>query len=428
MLIVEKTLSPEVDLSPDHILRSVFEAALQAVDPMNVVPNFLPSAPKGRTVVVGAGKAAARMAQAVERHWQGPLSGVVVTRYNHGADCRSIKVIEAGHPVPDGAGITATNEILEAVQGLGADDLVICLISGGGSALLTKPAPGISIEEKRDINRALLHCGAPIDEMNCVRRHLSVIKGGGLATACGAAKIVTLIISDVPGDDPSVVASGPTVRDDSTRSDALAILERYKISMPDSVRTHLTSSSKVETRTDSRNEVHVIATAQKALEVAAQKAIELGLNPLVLSDRIEGEARDVGKVHAGIALQILKHDQPIKRPALLLSGGETTVTVRNPKGRGGRNQEFLLSLAVALDGTPGIHALACDTDGIDGSENNAGAIIGPDTMQLARSLGFDPQKSLMLNDAYAVFSETNSLIVTGPTRTNVNDLRAVLIV
>ncbi|MDQ0455819.1 glycerate kinase type-2 family protein [Rhizobium paknamense] len=421
-----KRISPE-NAEAAHLLRQVFDQALKAVDPLLAVPPFLPPEPAGRTVVVGAGKAAARMAEAVERHWQGPLSGTVVTRYGHGADCRKIKVIEAGHPVPDSAGALAAEEILSAVQGLGKDDLVLCLMSGGGSALLTRPAAGISLEEKRAINRALLNSGAPIQEMNCVRRHLSAIKGGGLLAACGAARVVTLVISDVPGDDPAVVASGPTVPDDTTPADALAILKRYRIEPPASVLAHLTANTESRRPKPAPGTVHVIATAQQALEAAADAARTLGITPLILSDRMEGEAREVGKVHAAIALQIRNHAQPVAAPALILSGGETTVTVHNSAGRGGRNQEFLLSLAIALDGADGIHALACDTDGIDGSEEVAGAMLHPETLAMARMAGLDPKQQLAMNDAYTLFAATDTLIETGPTRTNVNDLRALLV-
>ncbi|NRP20381.1 putative hydroxypyruvate reductase [Ensifer adhaerens] len=415
-------------MAPDNCLNAVFAAALAAVDPLLVVPPFLPAPPRnGRTVVVGAGKAAARMAQAVEANWHGDLEGLVVTRYGHGADCRHIEVVEAGHPVPDEAGADAARRILESVGGLGPDDLVLCLISGGGSSLLSMPRPGVTLAEKRAINRALLLNGVPIAEMNCVRRHLSAIKGGRLAEACGPARIVTLVLSDVPGDDPAVVASGPTIPDASTSADALTILDRYGIDVPPSVRTALTAPSvRSLTAPNAANRVTVVATAQHALEAAAEKARELGLAPLILSNRIEGEARDVGAVHAAIARQVRDFGQPIAGPALLLSGGETTVSVRG-KGRGGRNVEFLLALAVGLEGCPGIHALACDTDGIDGSEDNAGAILRPDTLTRAKALGLDAAEHLANNDAYSFFERLGDLIVTGPTRTNVNDFRAVLI-
>lgn len=423
------TLTDQTDAaqtSPDLQLHAVFSAALKAVDPLAVVPPHLPAPPKGRTVVIGAGKGGARMAQAVEAHWPGDLTGLVVTRYGHGADCARIEVIEAGHPVPDAAGAEAARRILAAVEGLGPDDLVLCLLSGGGSALLTLPLDGVDIEEKRAINRALLRCGAPISEMNRVRRHLSAIKGGRLADACGPARVVTLVISDVPGDDPAIVASGPTIRDDSTPAQALEILDRYGIAVSDTLRARLDAPAPARVRANPDNRVVVIATAQQALEAAAAKARDLGLTPVILGNGIEGEARDVGSVHAAIARQIRDHGQPARVPALLLSGGETTVTVRG-SGRGGRNVEFLLGLALGLDGAAGIHGLACDTDGIDGSEDNAGAILRPDSLARARALGLDPRALLVGNDAYGLFSALGDLIVTGPTRTNVNDFRAVLI-
>ncbi|RJG39969.1 glycerate kinase [Mesorhizobium sp. DCY119] len=415
-------------MAPEECLKAVFTAALAAVDPMIVVPPFLPTPPRnGRTIVVGAGKAAARMAQAVEANWSGGLRGLVVTRYGHGADCRHIEVVEAGHPVPDEAGADAASRIVDLVSGLGSDDLVLCLISGGGSSLLTMPAPGITLKEKRLLSRALLSCGATISEMNCVRRHLSAIKGGRLADACGAARIVTLVISDVPGDDPSVVASGPTIPDASTPAEALAILDRYDITVPESVRAVLREPCQRNvTIPNPANRVAVVASAQLALEAAASKATELGFTPLILSNRIEGEAREVGVVHAAIARQILNFGQPVAGPALLLSGGETTVSVRG-NGRGGRNVEFLLGLAAALEGSSGIYALACDTDGIDGSEDNAGAFVRPCTLGRAQALGLNATEYLANNDAYSFFERLSDLIVTGPTRTNVNDFRAVLI-
>ncbi|WP_068954928.1 glycerate kinase type-2 family protein [Pararhizobium polonicum] len=415
-------------IAPEACLNAVFAAALTAVDPLVVVPPFLPAPPRsGRTVVIGAGKAAARMAQAVEQHWTGEIEGLVVTRYGHGADCRRIEVIEAGHPVPDEAGAQAARRILDLVSGLGPEDLVLCLMSGGGSSLLTMPTDGVSLAEKRAINQALLRSGAPISDMNCVRRHLSAIKGGRLADACGPAQIVTLVISDVPGDDPAIVASGPTIPDASTPADALAILERYAIPVPDHIRAMLRKPTDRKAIVHNPfNRVSVIASAQHALEAAAQKARELGLTPLILSNRIEGESRDVGAVHAAIARQIRDFGQPVSAPALLLSGGETTVSVRG-NGRGGRNVEFLLSLAASLDGCADIHALACDTDGIDGSEDNAGAILRPDTLERARALGLSAGDHLAGNDAYSFFAKLDDLIVTGPTRTNVNDFRAVLV-
>jgi glycerate 2-kinase len=415
---------------PRQFLHHLFESALGAVDAGTLLAHHLPPPPRGRTIVIGAGKAAARMAEGVERHWQGPLSGLVVTRYAHGAPTRSIEVVEAGHPVPDAAGVEAAERMLALVAGLTEDDLVLCLMSGGGSALLSLPAPGITLEEKRDINRALLRSGAPIGEMNCVRRHLSAIKGGRLALACHPARVVTLVVSDVPGDDPAVVASGPTVPDGSTARDALAILERYRIPVSDAVRALLLDPDRAAPKPDdprlARNETVVIATAQAALEAAAAAARQHGITPLILSNSIEGEARDVASVHAAIARQVLEHGQPLCAPCVILSGGETSVTVRG-QGRGGRNAEFLLALAVALDGRAGVHAIACDTDGIDGTEDNAGAFLSPDTLARAAAAGLDARAMLADNDGYSLFSALGDLVVTGPTRTNVNDFRALLV-
>ena len=412
------------------LLRRLFDAAVAAADPAHCVPPHLPDPPAGRTVVVGAGKAAAAMARAVETHWQGPLSGLVVTRYGHGVACDRIEIVEAAHPVPDEAGEAAAARILQAVQGLGEDDLVLCLISGGGSALLAQPAPGLTLAQKQAINRALLKSGATIHEMNCVRKHLSAVKGGRLAAAAWPARIVTLLISDVPGDDPSVIASGPTVPDPTTRDDALGILKTYAIDTPEAVLAHLASveseTPKPGDRRLSRAETRMVATPQDSLEAAARIAREAGLSALILGDSIEGEAREVAVVHAGIARQVVRHGQPAERPAVLLSGGETTVTVRG-SGRGGRNAEFLLALAVALDGMPGVHAIACDTDGIDGTEDNAGAYLGPDSLSRADDLRIDAKERLANNDGYGFFEALGDLIKTGPTLTNVNDFRAILI-
>jgi glycerate 2-kinase len=408
----------------------MFEAAVQSASPALCVPRYLPAPPKGRTVVVGAGKAAAAMAAAVEANWSGPLEGVVVTRYGHSAPCRCIEVIEAAHPVPDAAGRDAARRILNQVAGLGPDDLVLCLLSGGGSSLLALPGSGITFEDKQAINRALLASGAPIGEMNCVRKHLSAIKGGRLAVAAAPAALVSLMISDVPGDDPSVIASGPTVPDATTAADAITILRKYRIEIPLSVLEHLQGPD-AETPKPGDPRFHrvanrVIATPQDALEAAARIAAQAGFRALILGNAIEGEARDVGLVHAGIAKQVAGYGQPAEPPCVLLSGGETTVTVRGG-GRGGRNAEFLLSLGVALDGRGGIAAIAADTDGIDGSEHNAGAILTPDTIGRAKRAGLDPKAHLADNDAYPVFAQLGDLVVTGPTRTNVNDFRAILI-
>ncbi|MFT3907477.1 MAG: glycerate kinase [Steroidobacteraceae bacterium] len=412
------------------LLRALYAAAVAAASAEQRLPPFLPSAPRGRTVVVGAGKAAAAMAQSVERHWQGELSGLVITRYGHGLPCQRIEVVEAGHPAPDAAGEQAAARILQLAGELGPDDLLLCLISGGGSALLTLPPPGITLAEKRAITRALLRSGAAIAEMNCVRKHLSAIKGGRLALAAQRAPVVSLIISDVPGDDLSVIASGPTVADPSTRQQALAVLERHAIATPDSVRAWLQDpASETPKPGDTRlgrvrNEL--IATPQQSLLAAAEVARAAGYTPLILGDALEGEARESARVHAGIALACQAHGTPLPAPCALLSGGETTVMVRGA-GRGGRNAEFLLGLALALQGRAGIHALAADTDGIDGTEDNAGALLAPDCLQRAAALGLDVQALQADNDAYAFFAALDALLVTGPTRTNVNDFRAILV-
>jgi glycerate 2-kinase len=413
-----------------QLLLDLFNAAVKAVDPYEMMQRHLPSPPKGRTIVIGAGKAAARMAQGIERYWQGELSGLVVTRYGHGAPTTKIEVIEAGHPVPDDAGHAAAMQMLALVENLRADDLVLCLMSGGGSSLLSLPLPGVSLQEKRDINRALLKSGAPIDEMNCVRKHLSAIKGGRLAAACHPARVVTLVVSDVPGDDPGIVASGPTVADASTQQQALQILDKYAIALSPAVRALLQDRA-LETPKPGNpllagNETIVIATAQEALDAAADAARAAGYPALILSNSMEGEAREVAIVHAGIARQVLLHGQPMARPCVILSGGETSVTVRG-NGRGGRNAEFLLALANALQGLDKIHAIACDTDGIDGTEDNAGALLSPATLKRAAALGLDVKALLANNDGYSFFEALGDLVITGPTRTNVNDFRAMLI-
>jgi len=513
--------SPAFD--PRTFLRELFDTAVNAVSAQQCLPDYLPSPPKnGRTVVIGAGKAAAAMAKVVEEQWAGQaIDGLVVTRYGHGADCRQIEVIEAAHPVPDAAGQAAAARILEKVQGLSENDLVLCLISGGGSALLSAPAPGITLEQKQAINKTLLRSGASIFEINCVRKHLSAIKGGRLALACAPAKVVTLLISDIPGDDPGIIASGPTLPDPTTCAEALAILQKYAITVPDEVIQYLQcgftveetqtllqkhalklpnnliqelQSSKTHEQAQAilqkytlnvpdniiqhlqsgagetpkpgdprfaRNEHHIIATAQDALVAAAAHARAAGITAYILGDDLEGEARETGWVHAFLALQVAgcgntqdfqplsnhhnklgwfpagqlylhlaqlltQYPQPLRKPCVLLSGGETTVTVRG-NGRGGRNAEFLLGLADRLQGAQGIDALACDTDGIDGSEDNAGAIYGPDSWQRAQALGLNARALLDNNDAYGFFSALDDLIFTGPTRTNVNDFRAILI-
>jgi glycerate 2-kinase len=420
----------DMAVNPKDLLLSMFDAAVKAALPSVIVPSHLPKPPKGRTIVIGAGKASAAMAKAVEDNWPGPLEGLVVTRYGHSAPCTRIEIIESSHPVPDAAGETAARRILEKVSGLTADDLVIALISGGASALMPLPAGTLTLADKQAINKALLASGASIDEMNCVRKHLSAIKGGRLAAAAHPARVVSLLISDVPGDDPSVIGSGPTVPDRTTFTDALAIVRKYKITEPKAAIAHLEAGAEESVKPgDERltgNALEMIATPQLSLEAAAEVARQAGITPLILGDAIEGEAREVARVMAGIARQVEKYGQPAKAPCVLLSGGETTVTVRG-KGRGGRCAEFLLALAVALDGLPGVHALAADTDGIDGSEDNAGAIALDDVLARAAKLGVSAKLSLADNDGYSFFQKLDSLVVTGPTLTNVNDFRAILI-
>src|SRR5437762_3863364 len=405
------------------LLKSLFAAAIAAADPALRVPPCLPSAPRGRTIVVGAGKASAAMALAVEQHWKSQLTGLVITRYGHGVTCKSIEIVEAAHPVPDANGRDAALRMGELVKGLSEDDLVLCLISGGGSALLAAPAPGLTLEDKQNVNRQLLSCGAPISEMNCVRKHLSALKGGRLAAAAFPAQVVSLIISDVPGDDPAVVASGPTVPDPSTREEALAILRKYEFDLRARVWAFLeTPAAETPKPGDPRFvrvRTEVIAAPAQSLAAAAKLAQEAGYRVIDLGDRVEGEARDVAREQAARALAT-------KGPAVILSGGETTVTLKG-KGRGGRNGEFALGLAIALDGKANISAIAGDTDGIDGSEDNAGALVMPDTLARASAKGLDAKPFLANNDAYGFFSALGDLIVTGPTRTNVNDFRAILI-
>jgi glycerate 2-kinase len=418
-------------MSQDHrkILRDMFDAAVAAASPSVCVPPHLPKPPKGRTIVVGAGKAAASMAAAVEAHWKGPLEGLVVTRYDHGAPTSRIEVVEASHPVPDAAGREAAGRILQKLQGLTSDDLVLALISGGGSALMALPADGVTLEEKQAVNKALLKSGANISEMNCVRKHLSGVKGGRLARAAQPARMVALMISDVPGDDLSVIASGPTVPDPTTREEALAVIAKYNIDAPPAVLAHL-KAPKCETPKPGDtlfNNVQniLIATPQGSLDAAAAVAKKAGFTPCILGD-LEGESREVALVHAGIARQIAIHGQPFEPPVAIISGGETTVTVRG-KGRGGRNAEFLLSLLLALEGFGGISAAAFDTDGIDGSEDNAGAIMTADSFERAMKAGVDLKGLFANNDAYTAFEKLGDLVVTTPTRTNVNDFRVILV-
>ena len=408
----------------------MFDAAIKAAQPALCVPLHLPARPKGRLIVIGAGKASAAMAKAVEDHWSGALTGLVVTRYGYAVPCKRIEIIESAHPVPDAASVTAARRILDTVSDLRADDLVLCLISGGGSSLLVAPLNGLTLEDKQAVNQALLKSGATISEMNCVRRHLSAVKGGRLAAACHPAKVVTLLISDVPGDRPMDIASGPTVPDPTTCADALAIIKRYAVELPVSAMEILESGRGESIKPgDPRlagSETRFVATPQMALEAAAAVARDAGVPTHILGDSIEGEARDVGKVIAGIGLQVAQHAQPFEPPCILLSGGETTVTVRG-QGRGGRNVEFLLSLAIVLDGNPRIHAMAGDTDGVDGLEEIAGAYIAPDTLERAWAKGIKPKESLADNDGHGFFEALGDSVITGPTLTNVNDFRAVLI-
>jgi len=417
-------------LAARELLRRMFHAAVAAAQPSLCLPPHLPPRPRGRMVVIGAGKASAAMARAVEDNVDGPLEGLVVTRYGYAVRCERIEIVEAAHPVPDAAGMEAARRILEKVSGLAKDDLVLCLISGGGSALLAAPAPGLTLADKQAVNKALLKSGANISEMNCVRRHLSKLKGGRLAAACYPAKVVTLLISDVPGDDPIDIASGPTVPDPTTCEDALAILRRYAIEVPDSVRGLLESGEGETVKPDDPRlagiETRMIATPQMALEAAAVVAREARVSAYILGDRLEGEARDVGTVMGGIALQVADRRQPFPPPCVLVSGGETTVTVRGT-GRGGRNVEFLLSLGIALHGHPGIHAIAGDTDGVDGLEEIAGAYLAPDSLERAWSKGINPNDSLANNDGHGFFEALGDSVVTGPTLTNVNDFRAILV-
>lgn len=415
---------------PRQLLRAMFDAAVGAASPKLRIPAHLPPPPKGKTIVVGAGKASAAMAKAIEDAWPGPLSGLVVTRYGHAVPCQRIEVVEASHPVPDESGHRAARRMLEMVKGLGTDDLVLALVSGGGSALLSVPAPGLSFQDKQAVNAALLRSGAPIGEMNVVRKHLSAIKGGRLAAAAFPARVVTLVISDVPGDDPAAIASGPTVADPSTFAQARAVLAKYGIAEPRSVIAHLERAADETPKPGSpllaNTRAILVATPQLSLEAAAEVARTAGVLPLILGDALEGEAREAGRVMAGIARQVAMRGQPAPPPAVLLSGGETTVTVKG-KGRGGRNVEFLLSLAVALDGLPRVFALAADTDGVDGDEDIAGAIVTPDTLKRAAGLGVNANERLANNDAHGFFEALGDQVITGPTLTNVNDFRAILV-
>ncbi len=413
-----------------RLLRAMFDAAVAAAQPALCIPPHLPAAPKGRLIVIGAGKASAAMAQAVEANWSGPLAGLVVTRYGYAQPCQHIEIVEAAHPVPDAAGEQAAARMLDMVRGLTADDLVLCLISGGGSSLLPLALPGLTLADKQSVNRALLRSGASIGEMNVVRRHLSAIKGGRLAAACYPAPVVNLLLSDVPGDDAMDIASGPTVADPTTCADALAILRRYSIEVPPAALALLESGAGESIKPGDPHlpsiETRFIATPQMALEAAAKVAASAGVAVHILGDAIEGEAREVGRVMGGIACQVARRGQPFEAPCVLLSGGETTVTVHG-KGRGGRNVEFLLALGVALDATHGVHALAADTDGVDGQEEIAGALLTPDSLSRARELGLRAREHLDDNDGHGFFEALGDSVVTGPTCTNVNDFRAVYI-
>jgi hydroxypyruvate reductase len=418
------------NIDPKSLLTAVFNAAVAAADPELTIRKHLPERPKGRTIVVGAGKGSAQMAAAFEKVWDGPLEGVVVTRYGYAARCERIEIIEAAHPVPDAAGLEASRRLLEKVSGLTEDDLVIALISGGGSALLPSPPEGLTLADEIAVNEALLASGAPISAMNAVRKHVSTIKGGRLAAAAWPARVVSLVVSDIPGDNPALVASGPTIPDAASRADALATVAAYGMKLPDAVMAHLNSQAADAPRPHdprfSRNKVRVIASAAVSLEAAAAEAKKQGVEAVILSDSIEGEARDVGAVHAAIAREIATRDRPFRKPVLVLSGGETTVTLR-ANGKGGRNSEFLLAFALGVAGLPGVHALAADTDGIDGSENNAGAFADGSTIARIRAAGVDAKAMLAGNNAWTAFNSVGDLFVPGPTGTNVNDLRAILV-
>jgi len=428
--VSEEAADGSVAGNPRVFLAGLFEAAVAAVHPARVVPPALPPRPKGRALVLGFGKGAAAMAAAVEAAWGDRVEGFVVTRYGHGVPLASIECLEAGHPVPDTASREAAARMLALAASLGAEDRLVCLASGGGSALLTAPAAGLDLADKVTVNKALLRSGASISEMNCVRKHLSAVKGGRLALAAGTAPITTIVISDVPGDDPSVVGSGPTLPDPTTRQQAQEILARYGIAVPEAVARRLADPASETPKPGhprfSNCDAIVAATAQTMLDAAAAHAAAHGVRSLVLSNAMEGEAVAVARFHADLVRQARAHGQPAPTPLLLLSGGETTVTVRG-HGRGGRNGEFLLGLGLALDGMADVHALAADTDGIDGSEDNAGAFLDPQTLLRARAAGLDPVAALAGNDSYAVFAASGDLLVTGPTRTNVNDLRAILV-
>jgi hydroxypyruvate reductase len=422
-------------MNPRTLLLESFQAAVGAADPLKILPQHLPPPPTGKTLVVGAGKAAASMALAVEQHWPAtaPLDGLVITRYRHGLLTNRIKVIEAGHPVPDESGEKAAQEILRRAKSLGPNDLLLVLVSGGGSSLLSLPVEGMGMDELKATTKELLRCGAPIQDMNTVRKHISSIQGGRLAAAC-KARVLALIVSDVTGDDPTHIGSGPCAPDPSTYQEALDIIARYAVNAPPAVMAHLQRGARGEIaetpkpgdKLFRRVENRVIATAQGSLRAAAAYFHRNGIAPMVLGDSVTGEASEVAKVYAALARQITDHGEPFKPPVALISGGECTVTVRG-KGRGGRCAEFLLSLALELAGMPHAHALACDTDGIDGSEENAGAVLAPDSLARAAAVGASAKKLLADNDGFGFFEALNDLVVTGPTRTNVNDFRVILL-
>ncbi|MBI4048496.1 MAG: glycerate kinase [Devosia nanyangense] len=412
------------------LLVDLFKAAVAAAQPGPAVKAHLPPKPKGRTIVIGAGKASAQMAKAFEEAWDGPIDGLVVTRYGYGVPCERIEIVEAAHPVPDNAGFLAARRLMEKLAGLSADDLVVALISGGGSALLPAPAPGLTFEDEQVVNQVLLASGAPIGVMNAIRNELSLIKGGRLAAMAYPARVVTLVVSDVPGDDPALVASGPTVPLATTRAMVRKLIDVYRIQLPPAAQALLASEQNLAPRPDdprlARNSVRVIASASLSLEAAAHRARQAVVNPAILSDAMEGEARDVGQVHAALAREVKTRNRPFTAPVALLSGGETTVTLSGD-GRGGRNSEFLLAFGIAIDGLEGVVALAADTDGIDGSESNAGAFVDGTSANRMRAAGIDPLAALANNDAYSAFAAIGDLLVSGPTGTNVNDFRAIIV-
>lgn len=416
---------------PRALLAELFQAAVAAADPSRIIPAWLPERPRGRTIVIGAGKGAAAMAQAFEQAWPHPLEGVVVTRYGYGVPCERLRVVESAHPMPDEAGLAAGRLLFETVRGLNADDLVVALISGGGSALLPAPPGGLTLADEQAFTRALLESGLAISDMNLLRKHVSSIKGGRLAAAVAPARLITLVLSDVPGDNPAQVASGPTVPDPATRADALALLAQSRLVLPEAVLAHLHSRlADAPLPGDpcfAGQEVHVIGSAALSLDAAAACAAEQGIAAAILSDAIEGESRDIGRMHAALAREVATRGRPFAAPVVLLSGGETTVTFNGAGGKGGRNSEFALSLALGLDGLSGVHALAADTDGIDGVSESAGAYADGGTVRRLRGAGLDPRAMLAGHDSWTAFDAIGDLFTTGPTRTNVNDFRAVLI-